>query len=175
MNQEQIGKFIAELRKEKNMTQEELAEKLGVTDKSISRWENGKTMPDISLLNLLADEFNLSIPELLKGRRMTKEELIDMRETINNLIEYESNRQIEDDKKFNKYNLIGSITLVLALLHNSFGYLNYIFTPNIVEFVQGALFGIIICANMISLYNRNHSVTLCEKKIELIKWKYQNQ
>ena len=52
MDQEKIGKFIAELRKEKNMTQEQLAEKMGVTDKSISRWENGKTMPDISMLNI---------------------------------------------------------------------------------------------------------------------------
>ncbi|MCI9434600.1 MAG: hypothetical protein HFI86_04955 [Bacilli bacterium] len=109
------------------------------------------------------------IAELRKENNMTQEELLDMRDTITNLIQYEANKQIKDYKKFNKYNLIGSITLVLALLHNAFGYLVYIFTPNIVEFVQGALFGIIICANMISLYNRNHSVTLCEKKIELIK------
>ena len=51
MNQRKIGNFIAELRKEKNMTQEQLAEKLGVSNKSISRWENGVTMPDYSLLN----------------------------------------------------------------------------------------------------------------------------
>lgn len=58
MNQEKFGKFISELRKEKNMTQEQLAEKLGVSDKSISRWENGNTMPDISLLVELADILN---------------------------------------------------------------------------------------------------------------------
>ncbi len=96
MDQEKIGKFIKELRKEKNMTQEQLAEKMGVTDKSISRWENGKTMPDISILSVLANELNCTIPELLNGRRMTKEELIDLRETINNLIEYESNQQIRN-------------------------------------------------------------------------------
>ncbi len=56
MNQEKIGKFISELRKENNMTQEQLAEKMGVTDKSISRWENGKTMPDLSMLPILANE-----------------------------------------------------------------------------------------------------------------------
>ncbi len=169
MNQVRIGKFIQELRKENNMTQEELAQRLGVTDKSVSRWENGKTMPDISLFSILADELHSTIPELLNGSKMTKEELVNMRDTINNLIEYESNKQVKDNKKFNKYNLIGSITLVLALLHNVFGYLNYIFTPNIVEFVQGSLFGISICANMISLYNRNHSITICEKKKGLIK------
>lgn len=169
MNQVSIGKFIQELRKENDMTQEELAQELGVTGKSISRWENGKTMPDISLLNILADKLNTTIPELLNGRKMTKEELLHMRDTINNLIEYESNKQIKDAKKFNKYNLIGCITLVLALLHNSFGYLDYIFTPNIVEFVQGLLFGISIFANMVSLYNRNHNITICEKKKEFIK------
>ncbi len=58
MNQEKIGKFIAVLRKEKNMTQEQLAEKMRVTAKSISRWETGKTMPDISMINILANELN---------------------------------------------------------------------------------------------------------------------
>ena len=120
MDQEKIGKFIAELRKEKNMTQEQLAEKMGVTDKSISRWENGKTMPDISMLSILANELNCTIQELLNGRKMTKEELIDLRETINNLVEYESNQQIKKDKKFNKYNMIGVITLVLAVFNNEF-------------------------------------------------------
>ena len=50
MNQEVIGKFIAECRKEKNMTQQELADKLGVTDRAISHWENGRRLPDYSLL-----------------------------------------------------------------------------------------------------------------------------
>ena len=60
---------------------------------------------------------------------MTKEELLDLRETINNLVEYESNQQIKKDKKFNKYNMIGAITLVLTVFNNEFGYLNYVFTP----------------------------------------------
>lgn len=169
MNQEQIGKFISQLRKENNMTQEQLAEKLGVTDKSISRWENGKTMPDISILSILANELNCTIPELLNGKKMSKEELIDLKKTISNLIEYESNQQIKNDKKINKYNMIGCITLILALLHNAFGYLDYIFTPNAGEFVQGSLYGICICTNMISLYNRSHNISVCEKKKEFIK------
>lgn len=70
MNQEKIGKFIAECRKEKKLTQEQLAEKLGVSNRSISRWENGKTMPDISLFEPLCEELNISINELLKGQRL---------------------------------------------------------------------------------------------------------
>ena len=169
MNQEKIGKFIAELRKEKNMTQAELAEKMGVTDKSISRWENCKTMPDISMLNILANELNCTIQELLNGRKMTKKELLDLRETINNLVLYESSQQIKKDKESNKYTIIGIITFVLAIFNNEFGYLNYVFTPNIVEFVEGALYGISICANIISLYNRSHNISNSERKKELIK------
>lgn len=100
---------------------------------------------------------------------MTQEELIALREPINNLIEYESDQQIKKDKRFNKYTMIGCIALILAILHNVFGYLDYIFTPNAGEFVQGLLYGICICANMISLYNRSHNIAVCEKKKEIIK------
>lgn len=65
-----IGKFIAELRREKNLTQEELGEKLGVTNKTISRWENGNYMPNIEMLQLLSEQFGVSINELLCGERL---------------------------------------------------------------------------------------------------------
>lgn len=70
MNQEKIGLFIAKCRREKNMTQEDLAEKLGVSNKSISRWENGKTLMDISLFEPLCNELDISIIELLNGERI---------------------------------------------------------------------------------------------------------
>lgn len=70
MNQEKIGLFIAKCCREKNMTQEDLAEKLGVSNKSISRWENGKTMMDISLFEPLCNELDISIIELLNGERI---------------------------------------------------------------------------------------------------------
>lgn len=70
MNQEKIGLFIAKCRRGKNMTQEDLAEKLGVSNKSISRWENGKTMMDISLFEPLCNELDISIIELLNGERI---------------------------------------------------------------------------------------------------------
>lgn len=66
MNQEKIGKYISDLRKENDMTQEQLAEKMGVTDKSISRWENGNTMPDISMLVQLSEILNTTLPEINK-------------------------------------------------------------------------------------------------------------
>lgn len=71
MDQVKIGKFIAQLRHEGNMTQEELGKKLGVTNKTISRWENGNYMPDIETLKLLSEVFRISINELLCGEKLT--------------------------------------------------------------------------------------------------------
>ena len=67
MNQEKIGKFILELRKEKNMTQQELADKIGVTDRAISKWENGRGMPDLSLMKPLCDVLGITLNELISG------------------------------------------------------------------------------------------------------------
>ena len=72
MNQDNIGKFIASLRKEHMLTQERLAERLGVNSRSVSRWENGACMPDYALLPLLAKELNVCVADLLEGKRVTK-------------------------------------------------------------------------------------------------------
>ncbi len=73
MDQLKIGKFIAELRRSAGYTQEALGEKIGVTNKTISRWENGNYMPDIEMLRLLAKELDVSINELLDGERISEE------------------------------------------------------------------------------------------------------
>lgn len=70
MDQQKVGKFIASIRKEKNLTQAQLGEKLGVTDKTISKWENGNYMPDLSLLKSLSETLGVSIYELLDGERI---------------------------------------------------------------------------------------------------------
>ena len=69
MDQKKIGAFLKELRREKNLTQEELAEKLGVSNRSVSRWENGVTMPDFDLLIELADFYETDVREILDGER----------------------------------------------------------------------------------------------------------
>lgn len=69
MNQQKIGQFLKELRNEKKLTQAELAEMLGVTNRSISRWENGVTMPDFDLLIELAKNYDVEVMEILNGER----------------------------------------------------------------------------------------------------------
>ena len=72
MNQVKIGKFIAEKRKEKKLTQQQLAEKLGVSDRAISNWENGKNMPDISLFPIISKELDVTVNDLMSGEKVDK-------------------------------------------------------------------------------------------------------
>ena len=95
MDQIKIGKFILNCRKEKGLTQEQLAEKLGVTSKSISRWENGNTMPDYSLLKDLCNELNINVNELLSGEKIKGNDY--MNKSEENLIKLR--KQIDKRKK----------------------------------------------------------------------------
>ena len=73
MDQVKIGRFIAECRKLKEMTQMQLAEKLGITDRAVSKWENGKSMPDAALMLELCDILSISVNELLSGEKIDME------------------------------------------------------------------------------------------------------
>ena len=74
MNQEKIGKFIAECRKEKNLTQVQLAEILNMSYKSISKWETGRGMPDSSIMLELCEALGISVNELLSGEHLIEEQ-----------------------------------------------------------------------------------------------------
>jgi len=113
MNQEKIGNFIRKLRKEKDLTQEQLAEKLGVTDKSVSRWENGKTMPDFTINELVTGE---RIAEN-KYQKVAEENLIELR------------KQIDKKRKvFIKIEIICGIIVIAMFIGNMV--LNYIYGDN---------------------------------------------
>ena len=73
MDQLKIGKFIADCRKQKNLTQMQLSEKLGITDKAISKWERGIAMPDSSIMLELCDILGISVNELLSGEKISME------------------------------------------------------------------------------------------------------
>ena len=107
MNQEQIGKFIAEMRKKKNITQQELALKLGVSDRTIGNWENGRNMPDLSLFKPLCQELDITINDLMSGQKIEKKEYKDkFEENISNTIDYST-------KKISKYNQVISLILII--------------------------------------------------------------
>ena len=95
MNQEKIGKFIAKVRKEKNMTQQELAKKLNITDRAISHWENGRSMPDAGIMLDLCKLLDINVNELLSAKKIVKESYNEQAEE--NLLEMR--REIESKNK----------------------------------------------------------------------------
>lgn len=110
MDQIKIGKFILNCRKEKGITQEQLAEKLGVTSKSISRWENGNTMPDYTLLKDLCNELDININELLSGEKIKGNDYVNKSEE--NLIKLR--KQI--DKRKNLLTIISYIFMAIIII-----------------------------------------------------------
>lgn len=114
MNQKKIGSFIAKKRKEKNLTQQELAEKVGVTNRTIINWENGKNIPDYSLLIPLCEILEITIDELINGES-TKQS----KDTIELVIEYlDRNRKVNLKQKQNlgKLFLIGGSLVSLFIM-----------------------------------------------------------
>lgn len=168
MNQEKIGKFIGDLRKENKFTQEELAEILGVSNRSISRWENGRSMPDLSMFQILADLFHVNISELVKGERMNKEELIALRDHIQSILEIANKDKNMKKKKINYYLMLGLGCITIVILHEQFNILSYIFIENITEFVCGILIGLGLLCELIGIYNNNHDTSFRQRKKELL-------
>jgi len=81
MDQEKIGKFISTCRKDKGLTQMQLADKLGITDRAVSKWETGKSLPDASIMIELCEILNINVNELLTGEHIVMEEYKDIAET----------------------------------------------------------------------------------------------
>lgn len=100
MNQEKIGKFIANSRKKQKLTQSELAEKLGVSEKAISNWENGRNMPDVSLFKSLCELLDISVNELISGEKIEEEHYHEKAdENIINTIHYNEETLNKRNKK----------------------------------------------------------------------------
>ena len=91
MDQKKIGLFLRELRNEKNLSQEQLAEEFGVSSRSISRWENGNTMPDISIIIELADFYDVDIREIIRGERKSENMDKELKDTLVTVADYTNN------------------------------------------------------------------------------------
>ena len=110
MDQSKIGSFLKELRKENGLTQENLAEQLNVSNRTISRWETGSNMPDISMLVEIADFFNVSIPEIIDGERKSENMDQETRDTAVKMAEYSKN-----EARVGKQKVIGYLMAVFGI------------------------------------------------------------
>ena len=145
MNQLTTGKFILKKRKEKNLTQEQLAEKLGVSNKTISKWETGKCMPDYSVIKNLCEELEITIAELMDGEE-TEEKSVRTydEEQIMDLLR--RTQELEKQKKL----IYGVLLIVMgiaiqALSHSISG-------SNVKDFLAGLMLGLSIAEMLVGVY-----------------------
>ena len=127
MNQIKIGKFIAECRKKNNLTQMQVAEKLNITDRAISKWENGKSMPYSSIMLELCNELKISVNELLSGEMIEMKYYNQIAEK--NLLEMAKKEEVQN-KKMMFYEIvigyISSVTFLILLFTASFAVENIV-------------------------------------------------
>lgn len=138
MDQKKIGLFLKALRKEKGFTQEQLAEHFQVSNRTISRWETGSNMPDLSMLVELADFYKLDISEIINGERKNKNLNKEEKEELLLVADYAENEKNLLLKRLRVISIIGLISLVVGLImvdksDNSLPVFN---------FIMGASFGV---------------------------------
>jgi len=145
MNQLTIGKFIAQKRRELNLTQEQLGEKLGVSHKSISKWETGKCMPDYSIIEPLCQALGITISELLDGEENEKENIRTYDDSIIlTLLEREQRMQTQMQM------LIGIMLAVIGIALASFN--GPIDGPCFQNFFHGIISGMSIVISLIGVF-----------------------
>ena len=113
MDQVKIGRFIAERRKMIGLTQMQLAEKLSITDRAVSKWENGRSLPDSSIMLELCDELNITVNDLLSGEVVTMEN--NNKETEKNLLALVREKENADKRLLNIEIVLGFITSIFFM------------------------------------------------------------
>lgn len=141
MDQTKIGMFLKKLRNEKGLTQEQLAESIGVSSRSVSRWENGVNMPDLSLVIEMAKLFNVSIGELLDGER--KEDIVDKKteESLVKAAEYGNDEKLILTRRLRVIFIVVLIFLSVFMYLEIQGLREIQMYDNIASFALGLVFG----------------------------------
>lgn len=174
MDQKRIGAFIAQCRKEKNLTQMQIAELLGITNQAVSKWENGRGMPDVSLLQPLCDVLGISLNELFSGEHISAEEYKGKAEE--NISKLFKEKQIADLKPV-KYLFFtcANAALLVAMIELAVGLVGNVFNPTILKpmLINVSVWLILFLASMSKLaYDRKklkdlkHSGVCVDSEIE---------
>ena len=116
MDQVKIGAFLKRLRKEKNFTQEQLAEQLGVSNRTVSRWETGSNMPDISLLVEIAEFYNISVAELIDGERRNEDMNEEVREVADKMADYAGTEKTTIIRNIRNHSLLGLCGIIVLFV-----------------------------------------------------------
>lgn len=116
MNQKKIGEFLKKLRNKKALTQEQLAEQLNVSRRTISRWETGNNLPDLSVLIELADFYKVDLRELLDGERKSEQMNQELKETVMKVADYSNTEKQRFAKRMRVLSIAGLIALFIYII-----------------------------------------------------------
>ncbi len=174
MDQKRIGAFIARCRKEKNLTQMQLAELLEITNQAVSKWENGRGMPDVSLLQPLCDILGISLNELFSGEHISAEEYKGKAEE--NISKLFKEKQIADLKPVKYlFSICANVTLLVVVIELAVGLVGNFFNSTILEtmLINVSIWLILFLASMGKLVydkkklkNLKHSGAYMDSEIE---------
>ena len=165
MDQKKIGSFIKELRKEKNLTQEQLAEKFNVSRRTVSRWETGNNMPDLDILIEMSDFYEVDFREILDGERKSEKMNDEMKETVMKVAEYSN----EEKKKMSKVTLTYLILGIISIIINQGMRLFDLPSTFWVGFLDGATGGMTMAAMILGiLYVTGAMVKVREFKMRMV-------
>lgn len=145
MDQQKIGELLKYLRKDKGLTQEQLAEHFCVSSRTVSRWENGNNMPDLDILIGLADFYEVDIRDLIAGERKNENMDEETKETVLKTAEYMNIGTEQYTKRIHSLLLVGAIFWFAASFISHTGLNNNAFLNAISNFAEGAAIGMILC------------------------------
>ena len=148
MNQQRTGEFLKYLRKEKGLTQEQLAERFYVSSRTVSRWETGSNMPDLDMLIELADFYNIDIREIIGGKRKSENMNSETKETLLKVAEYADAEKRKLKAKMLNFSVGTFIFLVIFCLSDTGIFNSLPIEPNehINDFLRGFSLGIAMAA-----------------------------
>ena len=136
---QKVGNFLKELRKEQNITQEQLAEKMNVSRRTVSRWETGNNMPDLDILIEIADYYNVELRELLDGERKSEQMDQELKETVLKVADYSNEEKAKITKRIHVLFIAGCISFIFYFI-TLFNEPTQ--TTELFDFVQGVSLGI---------------------------------
>lgn len=144
MDQSKIGRFLKTLRKEKNITQEQFAEVIGVSNRTVSRWETGSNMPDLDVLIQIADYYEVEIREILDGEKRSGNMNEDLKETVLKVADYSNEEKLKLTRRMHALFLVGVFSGIVYLIMEKTGLADKDFTSGIAGFALGISFGMLI-------------------------------
>lgn len=165
INQKKIGQFLRKLRTEKNLTQEQFAEVIGVTNRSISRWENGVNMPDFDVLIQIAEYFDVGIEEILDGERRIPSMDNKTEETLLKVADYNNSENMIFSKRLSYIFFMGLAAFIVYMVIDVQGLTTIPFYDNIASFALGLVLGVLILG---VLYTSNYMSKIRAFKMRLL-------